>query len=267
MPERPDRLRAGPQLRLSAVVPVYNERDNVKRLVEELTAELDRIGTPYEVILVDDGSQDGSAALLDEAARHRRGVRVLHLERNSGQSAALAAGFEAAHGDYLVTLDADLQNDPADIARLMEWIPQFDMVAGIRRRRRDSYVRRMSSRVANRVRDGVLGDGIKDTGCSLKLFRRELTPRMPRFNGMHRFLPLLVQLQGGSVTQIPVNHRPRLAGDSKYNVQNRLFRGLLDLVGMWWLKRRYVRYGVSYEAPAGASARAPRNARVEEEEP
>ncbi len=239
----------GTSLRLSAVVPVFNERENVVSLVEELSAELRRIGAPSEILLVDDGSTDGSGDLLDRIAASTPGVRALHLDRNRGQSAAIAAGFEAAGGEYIVILDGDRQNDPADISRLLEWIPQFDMVAGYRRERRDSRLRRASSVIANRVRDRVLGDGIRDTGCSLKLFRRDLTARMPRFNGMHRFLPLLVQLQGGVVTQISVNHRPRVAGSSKYGVRNRLFRGLFDLLGMLWLKRRYVNYAVSYEMP------------------
>jgi len=149
----------------------------------------------------------------------------------------------------------------------MEWIPKYDMVAGFRRKRRDNRLRRVSSVVANRVRDAVLGDGIRDTGCSLKLFRRELTPRMPRLNGMHRFMPLLIQLQGGTVTQVPVNHRPRVAGTSKYNVKNRLFRGILDLIGMWWLKHRFVNYAVSYEASAAASGRSGRKSGVREDNP
>ncbi len=246
------------RLRLSAVVPIYNEKQNIQPLVDELLRELDRVGAPFELLLVDDGSSDGSGEALDRIAVTRPEIRALHLERNRGQSAALGAGFDAARGDYVVTLDGDLQNDPADIARLLEWIPQFDMVAGYRRKRRDSWLRRVSSRIANGARDRVLGDGIRDTGCSLKLFRRDLTGRMPRFNGMHRFLPLLVQLQGGTVTQVPVNHRPRTAGSSKYNVKNRLFRGILDLYGMWWLKRRFVQYAVSYESSVAAS-RSPRH--------
>ncbi len=252
-------------LRLSAVVPVYNERENVVPLVEELAAELKRIGAPFEILLIDDGSTDGSGEILDRIAGSTPHVRALHLERNRGQSAATAAGFEAARGDYIVTLDADRQNDPGDISRLLEWIPQYDMVAGYRRERRDSWLRRASSVVANRVRGRVLGDGIRDTGCSLKLFRRDLTPRMPRFNGLHRFLPLLVQLQGGTVTQIPVNHRARIAGTSKYGVRNRLFRGLFDLIGMTWLKRRYVKYAVSYEMPSRTRSSPQEQPRAREE--
>jgi dolichol-phosphate mannosyltransferase len=249
--------------RLSVVVPVFNEHENVDPLVDEVVEEMDRIGAPYEVVLVDDGSTDGTPERLDDWARKVPQVRVLHLAANRGQSAALCAGWDAARGEYLVTLDADLQNDPADIARLLEWIPRHDMVAGYRHRRRDSRLRRMSGVVANRVRSTVLGDGIRDTGCSLKLFRRDLVRTMPRFHGMHRFLPLLVQLQGGSVVQVPVNHRPRHAGRAKYNVRNRLWRGLLDLAGVWWLKRRNLRYEVVYEAPGPRASRSREH--VEEE--
>jgi len=256
---------AADTLRLSAVIPVYNERENVVPLVDELESELTRLGIAFEIILVDDGSTDGSGEAMDRLAAERPVVRALHLERNSGQSAATGAGFDAARGTYIVTLDADMQNDPADIARLMEWIPRFDMVAGYRRTRRDNAVRRISSVVANRVRSRVLGDGIRDTGCSLKLFRRDLTPRMLRFNGMHRFLPFLAQLQGATVTQVPVNHRSRQAGDSKYGVGNRLFRGLYDLIAMGWMKRRFVNTPVGYEAP-GAPRPASSRARVGEED-
>jgi glycosyltransferase involved in cell wall biosynthesis len=232
---------------LSAVVPFCNERENLEPLVAELDRELELIGRPYEILLVDDGSADGSREVADALTGSRPRLRVLHLERNSGQSAALVAGFAAAAGEYIVTLDADLQNDPADIVRMLEWIPQYGMVAGIRSLRRDRWLRRASSRIANGVRSRVLGDGIVDTGCSLKVFRRDLTAGMPRFQGMHRFLPLLVQIQGASVKQIPVGHRERIRSDSKYNIKNRLFRGIVDLAGVFWFKRRFARPRVAYE--------------------
>jgi glycosyltransferase involved in cell wall biosynthesis len=249
--------------RLSAVVPVYNERGNLDMLIEELMREFRRLGSSFEIILVDDGSQDGSADILDRAASDRPELHVLHLERNAGQAAALAAGFGAARGEYLVTLDGDLQNDPADIARLLEWVPQYDMVVGIRSRRQDTPLRRLSSRVANRVRSAVLGDGIVDTGCSLKVFRRELALALPHFKGMHRFLPALAMLEGATVKQIPVRHRSRRAGTTKYNIRNRLGRGLADLAGVFWLQRRWARYRVSYEAPKPLST--PRGEHIEEE--
>jgi len=249
--------------RLSAVVPLYNERDNLESLIQELLQEFHRLGSSFEILLVDDGSQDGSAEILDRAAAEHLEIRVLHLERNSGQAAALSAGFGAARGEYVVTLDGDLQNDPADIARLLEWVPQYDMVVGIRSRRQDTALRKLSSRVANRVRSAVLGDGIVDTGCSLKVFRRELALSFPRFKGMHRFMPALGMVEGAKVKQISVHHRPRHAGTTKYNVRNRLGRGLADLAGVFWLKHRWARYRVSYEAPKASPSRS--DVTIEEE--
>jgi len=252
--------------RLSVVIPVYNERENVEPLVEELTAELSRIDAAYEVLLVDDGSTDGSREVMDRLVGEAPCLRVLHLDGNHGQSAAFGVGFRAARGEYIVTLDADLQNDPADISRLLEWIPRFDMVAGYRRRRNDAWLRRISSRVANGIRALVLRDGIRDTGCSLKLFRADLAKTMPVFNGMHRFLPALLQMQGGTVTQLAVNHRPRRAGDSKYGVRNRLGRGILDMSGVWWLKRRAVRPRVSWTATSPDLPKERSDASIPEDE-
>jgi len=249
--------------RLSAVVPLYNERDNVDALIEELLREFHRLGSSFEILIVDDGSQDGSSEHLDRAASEHPELRVLHFERNAGQAAALSAGFGAARGEYVVTLDGDLQNDPADIARLLEWVPQFDMVVGIRSRRQDTALRKLSSRVANKVRSAVLGDGIVDTGCSLKVFRRELGLAFPHFKGMHRFMPALAMLEGAKVKQISVHHRPRRAGTTKYNVRNRLGRGLADLAGVFWLSRRWAGYRISYEAPKTSPFR--RDVTIEEE--
>jgi dolichol-phosphate mannosyltransferase len=259
------RMPLSSSLRLSVVVPVYNERENLHPLVEEILAELGRIGSPHELILIDDGSTDGSREILDRLARERPSVRVLHLEGNHGQAAGYVAGFAAARGDYLVTLDGDLQNDPADISRLLEWIPRYDMVVGIRRRRRDTWIRRVSSRIANRVRSRILGDGIEDTGCSLRVFRRDLAAGFIPFRGMHRFLPALAQFQGARVKQIPVNHRERRAGVPKYGVGNRLWAGILDLGGVWWFRRRRTDPRVSYEAVKNGEDVASRRSAIEEE--
>ena len=250
--------------RLSGIVPVYNERENLGPLIEELLREFHRLEQSFEIVLVNDGSTDGSAEVLDAAASRYPEIRVIHLERNAGQAAALSAGFEAARGEYAVTLDGDLQNDPADIIRLLEWIPQYDMVVGIRIQRHDTWVRRASSRIANQVRSAVLKDGILDTGCSLKVFRREFARGFPRFKGLHRFLPALAMIQGAGVKQVPVRHRPRRAGRTKYNVSNRLGRGIGDLFGVLWLQRRWAPYRVSYEAPK-PSEFPQREERIEEE--
>jgi glycosyltransferase involved in cell wall biosynthesis len=245
---------------LSAVVPFFNERDNLEPLVGELSHELERIGRGYEIVLVDDGSTDGSRDIADGLTGAEPQLRVLHLDRNYGQSSAFLAGFAASQGEFIVTLDADLQNDPADIVRLLEWVPRYDVVVGMRRRRRDNWVRRASSRVANGIRGRVLGDKIRDTGCSLKVFRRDLVESLPRFQGVHRFLPLLMQVQGARVKQVVVGHRARVWGDSKYNIRNRLLRGIIDMAGVLWYKRRYAHYRTAYEA-SGAKRDMDRNVR------
>jgi glycosyltransferase involved in cell wall biosynthesis len=236
-----------PRPRISAVVPAYNEVECLPALVSELRAALESTGRTWEMVLVDDGSGDGTGeAMLAEAAREPR-IRVLRLERNAGQSAALAAGMLRAHGDVVVTMDADLQNDPADIPALLAALEHADVVSGVRATRRDDWVRRVSSRVANGVRRVVLGDHITDIGCSLKAYRREVLEGLPMFVGVHRFLPALCGFRGSRVTEVQVNHRPRTRGVSKYGMGNRLWRGIHDLVGVSWLKVRLVRYRVRGE--------------------
>ena len=239
--------RSGPPRlpQLSIVIPVYNERANLLPLWEELRPSLISIGRTFEVIFVDDGSTDDSA---EEMARIRAGspeVRVLRAEANAGQTAALLAGFGAARGAIVVTLDADRQNDPADIPRLLDRIPEHDAAVGYRVRRADGWVRLASSRVANFVRNALSGDDIIDTGCTLKAFRRECLHGLPAFAGMHRFLPTLVRMNGHSVCQVPVGHRPRVAGQSKYGIGNRVFRAFNDLMAVRWMKSRHIRYRVT----------------------
>jgi len=231
---------------LSAVVPVYDERESVAKLVSELAARLEVTGLTWEIVLVDDGSQDGSSELLDRLAVERQGVRVLHFARNAGQSAAFDAGFKAARGRVVVTLDADGQNDPADIPRLLSAMDEgpFDAAVGYRVKRADSLLRRLSSTIANAVRNRISGDDIIDTGCSLKAFRREALACVKLFTGMHRFLPTLLRLEGFTVVQVPVGHRPREAGTSKYGVFNRVFRAFVDLLVVRWMKRRRLSYEV-----------------------
>jgi glycosyltransferase involved in cell wall biosynthesis len=225
---------------LSVVIPVFDEAANLPRLVEELAAALRPLGRRFEVLFVDDGSTDGSPAVLRGLAAVLPGMRRLRFPENRGQTAAFAAGFRAARGRFVVTLDADLQNDPADIPRLLDSLSEADAVLGVRRRRADGLVRRVSSRIANAVRDAVVHDGAVDTGCSLKAFRREILDRIRLFRGLHRFLPALVRLEGGRVVQIEVNHRPRAAGRSKYGIANRLFAGLSDLLAVRWMISRRI---------------------------
>ena len=232
---------------LSIVIPVFNEAGNLEPLTGELGVVLDRLGQPSEIVYVDDGSTDESLDELLRLARSVQRIRILRMSRNSGQSAALAAGFRAAKGTLVVTLDADLQNDPADIPRLLQALQDCDVVSGIRVERQDSWVRRVSSRIANRARNAMLSDGVTDVGCSLKVYRAELLTGLPAFNGLHRFLPALLKMRGARITEMRVSHRPRIHGESKYTINNRLWRGLLDLVGVRWLQSRWIEPGAAEE--------------------
>lgn len=233
---------------LSVVMPVFNERDNLAPLLDELGAALG--GRRHEIIAVDDGSTDGS---LDELARLRRGrpaLRVIALRQRSGQSAALAAGWAAACGDVVVMLDADGQNDPADIPALLgqlEADPRLAAATGYRVGRRDSAWKRAQSHLANTVRNWITRDRVRDTGCSLKAARRDVLAALPRFDGMHRFLPTLIRLQGGRLAEVPVSHRPRRFGHSKYTARNRALVALRDALGVRWLRRRALQYAVREE--------------------
>ena len=231
-------------MELSVVIPVFNEADCIGSLLDETCAQLEG-RLDYEVIVVDDGSTDSTAAVLADCRRRHPRVRVLRHRQCYGQSAGLASGINAARAPWIATLDGDGQNDPADIMKLyqaMEGSPDGVMLfAGARLQRRDTWLRRFSSRVANRVRAALLDDETFDTGCGLKLFPRAVFLSLPQFNHMHRFLPALVQRQGGEVLSVEVNHRPRLQGVSKYGVMNRLWVGIVDLFGVWWLKRRALR--------------------------
>jgi glycosyltransferase involved in cell wall biosynthesis len=229
---------------VSIVSPVFNERENLTPLVDELLAVLRPTLVPFEIVLVDDGSQDGSAEAIDALAALHPEVRGVHFETNGGQTAAFDAGFKHARGAVVVTIDADLQNDPRDIPALLRALEGHDAAVGFRAERRDGMLRRLSSKIANAVRNRVSGDDIIDTGCSLKAFRADALREIKLWNGMHRFLPTLIRLEGRSVVQLPVNHRPRLRGTSKYGVWNRVFRSLADLFAVRWMKSRRLRYRV-----------------------
>lgn len=239
-----------PPPEISLVIPVYNEEENLPVLHGEILQAMARVGRPWEVLYVDDGSTDTSPAILAGLAREDSRVRVIHQRRNSGQSAALDAGFRHARGGVVVTLDADLQNDPADIPRLLERIGEYDVVSGVRARRQDSWVRKVSSRVANGIRNRVTHESVTDVGCTLRAARIEYLRRIPVFNGMHRFLPTLLRMEGARVTEVPVNHRPRLHGVPKYNIRNRIWRALLDLFGVRWMQSRWVDRQISEEIKA-----------------
>lgn len=229
------------------MVPAYNERDNLAPLLAEIRAALP--GRSYEVIVVDDGSIDGSSETLRALRQQYPQLRIIEFERNAGQTAAFAAGFQAARGPIVVTLDADLQNDPADIPRLVDTLQRDGVTAvvGYRANRRDTPWKRLQSRIANGVRNRLNGEAIRDTGCSLKAFRTDAVRSLPLFTGMHRFLPTLIKMQGGTVTEVPVAHRPRKHGVTKYGMWNRVFRSLVDAFAVRWMQRRALRYRVKEE--------------------
>jgi len=229
--------------RLSVVVPVRNEAENIEPLVREIAAALGQLRA-FEIVYVDDGSDDATPGELQRVRGLVPQLRVVRHARPCGQSTAILTGVGHARYPWIATLDGDGQNDPADIPRLLERLAaarpdeNLHMLAGWRAHRQDSWVRRMSSRIANGVRSRVLRDATPDTGCGLKVFARETYLRLPFFDHMHRFLPALVQRLGGGVESVVVAHRPRTRGRSKYGVHNRLWVGIVDLFGVAWLIRR-----------------------------
>jgi len=231
---------------LSVVFPVYNEEENVPILLREIASALDGKGWTYEIVAADDGSKDRSLDVLEKLRADYPTLRVLALQKNTGQTAALEAAWRAARGRLVVSLDADLQNDPADIPGMVRRLEESgaDMVAGVRVNRRDTWSRRMQSKIGNGVRNWITGDQITDTGCSLKLVKREAIDHVRLFTGMHRFLPTLVRYAGYKVVEMPVNHRARQFGVSKYGAMNRAFRGLADCFAVRWMGKRILRYEV-----------------------
>ena len=234
---------------LSVVFPVYNEEENIPVLLDEIARAIDGKWS-YEMVAVDDGSTDRSLQILRDMRTKYPNLRVLAFDKNSGQTAALDAAWRAARGRMVVSLDADLQNDPADIPSMIRTLEQqnADMVIGVRTNRRDTWSRRMQSRIGNGVRNWITNDRITDTGCSLKLVKREAIDRVRLFTGMHRFLPTLVRIDGYKVVEMPVNHRPRRFGTSKYGAMNRAARGLVDCLAVRWMTKRALRYKVHEEA-------------------
>jgi dolichol-phosphate mannosyltransferase len=224
---------------VSVVVPLFNEEENVPILQSELSAAL--TGLDYEIIFVDDGSNDGTAKQIVTGSS----VRLLSFEKNAGQSAAMYAGLHAARGATCVLIDGDLQNDPADIPRLLVELDRgADLVCGYRAQRKDTLVKRITSRVANFIRSRFTRDGVRDTGCTLKAMRRECVSALVPFKGMHRFIPALVKGAGFRLVEIPVNHRPRKFGQSKYGLGNRALRATTDMFGVRWLLSRRLNYKV-----------------------
>ncbi|MGR3178156.1 MAG: glycosyltransferase family 2 protein [Candidatus Anammoxibacter sp.] len=228
---------------ISIVVPIFNEVENIQLLASAILYRgVKDIGCSYECILVDDGSADGSNEKIKEVCVENEHFRMVTLARNYGQTAALDAGFKAAKGKYIIMMDADLQNNPRDIKLLLENIDNYDMVYGQRLKRNDPFIKILSSKVANYVRNRLTNENIKDTGCSLKIFRRERLNRIKLYNGMHRFLPTLFKIEGFTVKEVEVQHQRRLYGKSKYNIRNRIFKSFVDLLAVRWMMKRTLNY-------------------------
>lgn len=221
---------------LSVVIPLFNEEENVVPLCDEIAATL--AGYAYEIVFVDDKSTDQTLARIPV----RPEVRVIKFAKNTGQSGAMYSGINAAKGDVLILMDGDRQNDPADIPKLLAELEKgFDLVCGYRASRKDTFSKRLTSRVANAIRSRFTRDGVRDTGCTLKVLRTECREALLPFNGMHRFIPALIKGMGYRITELPVNHRPRVAGVSKYGFGNRALRATMDMFAVRWLLSRQVK--------------------------
>ncbi|CCZ10151.1 MULTISPECIES: glycosyltransferase [Culturomica] len=231
--------------KLTIIVPVYNEEGNIRRLEAELTHFLQISKIPACVLFVNDGSTDGSKSLMEQVCTKNKDFFFLNLEKNGGLSAAMKAGIDNTYSDYVGYIDADLQTSPEDFNLLIDHLGAYEMVMGIRTGRKDSFVKNMSSRIANGFRRAMTHDGVEDTGCPLKILKTDYAKRIPFFTGMHRFLPALIQLQHGRVKQVPVRHFPRIAGKSKYHLWNRLAGPFKDCFAYRWMKKRYINYIVA----------------------
>ena len=230
---------------LTVIVPVFNEEGCLPRFCEAMDAFFEQAPLPVQALFVNDGSTDNSLPLIKEICRTKPGYSYISLDKNYGLSTAFKAGIDYADSTYIGYIDSDLQTSPLDFLLFFKYLPDYQMVNGIRQKRQDTFVKKMSSVIANGIRRRLIQDGIADTGCPLKIMDAQWAKRIPFFSGMHRFLPALIQLQGGKVKQIPVQHFKRYAGYSKYHLFNRLWGPLQDTFAFRWMRKRYIRYQIS----------------------
>lgn len=230
-------------MKYSVVIPLKDEEGNIEALVEELEPVMNSLLAPWELLCIDDGSKDRTSAILEELSARKPYLRVITFARNYGQSSGFAAGFAQASGEVVITMDGDRQNDPRDIPKLLAGLTEADMVCGQRHKRQDSAYRRLVSKLANKVRSWACQDGMQDNNCSLKVYRAQSLRKIKMFEGMHRFLPALFKMEGLTVKEIPVNHRERASGQSKYSIlTNRSVNTILDLLAVVWMRKRALRY-------------------------
>jgi glycosyltransferase involved in cell wall biosynthesis len=248
---RPQPFVTAPKLDISLVVPVYNEEENLPILWPEVREVLDPLGLSYEIIFVDDGSRDRSAEIVREFQAADPRVRLIRFKANAGETAANDAGLKAARGRHVVTMDADLQNDPHDIPRLLSALKEWDAATGWRVRRDDPWTKRISSKIANAVRNALSREEIRDSGCTFRAFRRDCLRGLVLYRGFHRFIPTLLRMQGYRVVEVPVNHRPRRFGKSKYGIRNRAWSAFKDLLVVRWMKDRQLNYEITEDTGGG----------------
>jgi dolichol-phosphate mannosyltransferase len=236
-------------IQYSVVIPLKNEEDNIVDLIQELEPIMLKLQQSWELICIDDGSTDKTLSILTSLLPEKKYLRLLVFKKNYGQSSAFDAGFRLARGEYVITLDGDRQNDPADIPKLLEASKNCDLVCGVRVNRKDTFTKKITSTIANYVRRNVCDDGASDTGCSLKVYRSSALKKIKMYNGMHRFLPALFKIEGLRIQEVPVNHRERTKGATKYNFFNRSFNTVADLFAVRWMKKRQLQYQINKEYP------------------
>lgn len=236
-------------IQYSVIIPLKNEADNIIDLIEELEPVMMALKKTWELICIDDGSTDETLSILKNLLKQKNYLRVLVFQKNYGQSSAFDAGFKAAKGEYVITLDGDRQNDPADIPKLLGCIKNYDLVCGIRVKRKDPFSKKITSFFANRIRRRICDDGVTDTGCSLKVYRASALRKIKMYHGMHRFLPALFKIEGLRIHEVPVNHRERTKGVTKYSFFNRSFNTIADLAAVRWMKKRQLQYQIHKELP------------------
>jgi len=237
-------LRVKQEVDISVVVPVYNEEKNLPLLIPQLVEVLQPLGKSYEMIFVDDGSTDKSRKILKGMVSLYPEIRMIGFKRNFGETAAGAAGLKEARGKIVITIDADLQNDPKDIPAMLNCLKEYDMVTGWRQKRDDPWIKRITSKIANKIRNGLSGEMIEDSGCTFRAYKRECLQNLKLYKGLHRFMPTLVKMEGYRVVEIPIAHHPRKFGVSKYTTWNRMWRAFVDLLAVRWMKSRHIRYEI-----------------------
>lgn len=232
-------------IRITIIIPVYNEKDNLNRLETELLSYIETSAIAAKVLFVNDGSTDGSLNYIESLCDRNTNFKFISLDKNYGLSTALKAGFDFIDTELVGYMDADLQTSPKDFNLLLEYINDYDLVTGVRLNRNDSFIKRITSKFANNFRRSFTKDGMDDTGCPLKIIKTEYAKRIPMFKGLHRFLPAMILLQGGTVKQIPIQHFPRFSGTSKFGIRNRFFGPLTDCFAYLWMRRKYINYNLS----------------------